>query len=108
MVEKKALTAAPMPIEDCADIEATACPMKYASGMIDRSAMGKRNAGLVIQDSIPSALLRMRASKMTKTTTARKLIKKIFVPSTVYFQYFMPTARYVQIRIEDGFVLLRA
>lgn len=42
---KKALIAAPIPIDDCAEIEATAIPMKYASGIILARANVNINAG---------------------------------------------------------------
>ncbi len=32
-------------------------------------------------------------SKMTNTTIAMRLMRKMLVPSTVYFQYLSPTAR---------------
>lgn len=60
-VEKKALIAAPRPIEDCAEMDATAWPMKYASGMIENNAAMNRNASPVMKRcSKPSNSLRMK------------------------------------------------
>ena len=42
---KNALIAAPIPIDDCAEIEATAIPMKYARGIILSSAKVNIKAG---------------------------------------------------------------
>lgn len=101
-VANKALMAAPRPIEDCAEMDATACPIKYANGMMDSRAAVKRNAGDVIRFSRCRMRCSTSQSKMTNMTTASRLMRKMLVPSTVYFQYFEPTARYVQSRIDES------
>ena len=51
IVEKKALITAPTPIDDCAEIDATAWPMKYANGMIENNDKQKIKLDSVIQES---------------------------------------------------------
>ena len=52
---KKALMVAPTPILLCAEMDATACPMKYASGIIDASERMNTRPGEVNHMRIPSA-----------------------------------------------------
>lgn len=52
-VEKNALITAPTPIDSWAEIDATAWPMKYASGMIENKHAQNTNLPSVYQLSIP-------------------------------------------------------
>lgn len=49
----EALMTAPTPIELCAEMDATAMPMKYESGMTERRAETKTNAWLEIKRKTP-------------------------------------------------------
>lgn len=90
-----ALMTAPMPIEDCALMDATAMPMKYDKGMtlarlitkiMIRLATTWRMNGGVFPEASRFSLngRRMKASAMAKKTTAIRLTKKMFTPPTVY------------------------
>jgi len=102
MVEKKAFTAAPTPMVDCAEIEATAWPMKYARGMTEKSDSRKMKKELVRAFLTSRAWRRTKKSNMTNATMLRRLNRIMFVPSMVYFQYLHPVARYVHNKIVEG------
>lgn len=76
--------AAPIPMDDCAEIDATAIPIKYANGTILASANVKMNAGLTIQYLWCNNGARKNSSAMVKKTTKTRLKRKMFVPSMVY------------------------
>ncbi|PHH84931.1 hypothetical protein CDD83_1151 [Cordyceps sp. RAO-2017] len=62
--------------------------------MMDSSAAPNRKAGDVMLFCRWRTRSSTTQSKMTKMTTAMRLMRKTLVPSTVYFQYLEPTARW--------------
>lgn len=95
MEPKVALMTAPIPMDDWADIDATAIPIKYDRGMTLRrqrkktsacDAMNARNAGTCwpLCSRFSTIGMRTSPSKMTKKTTGRRLMKRMLTPPTVY------------------------
>lgn len=87
-----ALMTAPIPMELCAEIDATAMPMKYDSGMTDPNAQTKMTDWLDIQAKKPPCKCgclmtygsRKKKSKMVKPTKGKVLTNKMLTPPTVY------------------------
>lgn len=96
---KVALMTAPIPMDDWAEMDATAMPMKYESGMTDAMERAKmktrddRKLNKGPRSRCSESGRRTQASKMTKKTSGRRLMKRMLTPPTVYLKYCVPAAR---------------
>src|SRR5262249_46369189 len=84
ILPKVALITAPMPTDDCALIDATAMPMKYARGMTEARHRGKITCGWTSGDLWSVSGATTNARNRTRNTTDSKLKMMMLMPSYVY------------------------